>query len=186
MNNITLRRMTSADIPQVSAIENTVFTLPWSAQSISGQVANDNDHSLVACLAGDGLCLHGYPAPLGSVADAEMEHRACAAMTESAQPPQLIVGYALIWHTADEAEIGNIAVAVSFRRMGVARQLLQAVIDEAAASGIRTIFLEARAGNVAAIKLYEGFGFASYNTRKGLYVQPDEDGILMKKDMMTG
>jgi ribosomal-protein-alanine N-acetyltransferase len=149
MNNITLRRMTSADIPQVSAIENNVFTLPWSAQSISDQVVNDNDHSIVACFKDE------------------------------------VVGYAIVWHTADEAELGNIAIAAPFRRMGAARQLMQAVTDEAAVSGIKTIFLEARVGNVAAIKLYEGFGFVSYNTRKGLYVQPDEDGILMKKDMMA-
>jgi ribosomal-protein-alanine N-acetyltransferase len=156
-----VRRMTPADVPQVSAIENAVFTLPWSMQSIAKQAINSNDHTLVAISMDDGSC-HCGP---------------------DSQSTGSILGYALVWHIADEADIGNIAVAPSFHRRGIARRLLQAVIDDAIECKIKIIFLEVRTGNIEAINLYKSFGFAQYTTRKHLYELPDEDGILMKKEL---
>jgi ribosomal-protein-alanine N-acetyltransferase len=132
-------------------------------QSISNQLANSNDHSLVAATVDDVPC-----------------H--CALDPQSIGA---ILGYAVVWHIADEADIGNLAVAESCRRKGIARQLLQTVIDNAIEDKIKIIFLEVRAGNMAAINLYKSFGFRQYTTRKHLYKLPDEDGILMQKELLV-
>ena len=72
-----------------------------------------------------------------------------------------------------EWELLNIAVAPEFRRRGVARELL-------AALPAGRIFIEVRASNGAARRLYESAGFRSVGVRRNYYHSPVEDGIVME------
>jgi ribosomal-protein-alanine acetyltransferase len=75
-----------------------------------------------------------------------------------------------------ESEILNIAVDPAERRTGIARRLL----TDALARVKGAWFLEVRASNEAAIKLYESAGFTRAGDRKGYYNEPAEDGIVMR------
>lgn len=81
----------------------------------------------------------------------------------------------------DEAELMTIAVHPAFRRRGVARQLLRTAMDAAYAEGARIYHLEVRAGNEAAQKLYESFGFEAVGRRPKYYKDNGEDAVLMTK-----
>jgi ribosomal protein S18 acetylase RimI-like enzyme len=59
----------------------------------------------------------------------------------------------------DEAEIRALAVAPAGRRQGTGRALVAAVIDRAAASGVRHLVLCSRTDMHAAHRLYEQAGF---------------------------
>ena len=88
-----------------------------------------------------------------------------------------IAGY-LVAHTLCEGEsdILDLAIAPEFRRKGVARALLQELL----ARRDHSFFLEVRASNCAAIKLYKSVGFQEVAARKGYYNLPPESGIVMK------
>jgi len=60
----------------------------------------------------------------------------------------------------DEAEIRALAVAPAGRRQGTGRALVAAVIDRAAASGVRHLVLCSRTDMHAAHRLYEQAGFS--------------------------
>lgn len=92
-----------------------------------------------------------------------------------------IVGLASLRAVLDEADVGNVAVAQRFRRQGIARRLMDALLREAAARGVRTVHLEARAGNGAAIGLYRSLGFVQVGFRRGFYAAPPDDAILMAR-----
>ena len=77
---------------------------------------------------------------------------------------------------AGEREILNLAVDPAERRGGVARGLL----GDALARSKGRWFLEVRASNVAAIRLYESAGFERAGLRPGYYADPAEDGIVMR------
>jgi len=77
-----------------------------------------------------------------------------------------------------EHEILNLAVDPGTRRCGVARQLLATVLESSPGKW----FLEVRAGNFGAIKLYERMGFRQVARREGYYHEPSEAGIVMKFD----
>jgi [ribosomal protein S18]-alanine N-acetyltransferase len=79
---------------------------------------------------------------------------------------------------ADEFEILNLAVDPAERRRGVARKLLE---TELLRPEIRW-FLEVRASNSSAIKLYESTGFRKAGRRESYYSNPSESGIVMKFD----
>jgi [ribosomal protein S18]-alanine N-acetyltransferase len=76
----------------------------------------------------------------------------------------------------DEREILNVAVDPAHRRKGVARALLA---DELA-RGPGRWFLEVRASNAAALRLYESAGFERYGSRPGYYREPAEEAIVMR------
>lgn len=89
------------------------------------------------------------------------------------------VGYAGMLHILDEGHIANIAVAPAFRRLGVARSLLEDLLQYARREGMVSLLLEVRASNCAAIALYESMGFQAAGLRRGYYQSPTEDALLM-------
>ena len=94
-----------------------------------------------------------------------------------------IVGYSNIYIVAGEVQIGNFAVAPGYRKRGVGRKMMNEIFERAKSSKCRTIFLEVRESNVAAVELYKSYGFVSTGKRKGYYANPREDAILMVKDI---
>lgn len=87
-----------------------------------------------------------------------------------------IVGYGGIWLVADEGQITNIAVLPEYRKMGIASRLLERLIE--CAEG-KSIVLEVRESNAAAISLYEKHGFKNAGVRKNFYHSPVENAIIM-------
>lgn len=81
-------------------------------------------------------------------------------------------GFAIGRVIADEAELLTLAVAPVARRRGLGRRLLARIIEEAAARGARTLFLEVAAQNDAAISLYLAEGFVESGRRRGYYRRP--------------
>ena len=96
-----------------------------------------------------------------------------------------VQGWAGLRVVADEAEILNIAVHPAAQRQGMARALMQAVLEAAVQSGVEKVFLEVRAGGEAAQALYLSLGFVACGRRKGYYATAAggrEDALLMRWD----
>lgn len=98
-----------------------------------------------------------------------------------AQLDERIVGYGGVYVLYDEAEITNIAVDSNYRKMGVGGALLSEIVNESVQKGAKTILLEVRESNIAAINLYEKHGFEKIGTRKNFYEKPLEDAVIMWK-----
>ena len=91
-----------------------------------------------------------------------------------------LTGYLCLWEIGQEIHITNLAVHPGWRRRGIARALLQGVIEEARRSGVDLVFLEVRPTNVEAVSLYESFGFRVIGRRKGYYFDTGEDALVME------
>lgn len=94
-----------------------------------------------------------------------------------------VLGYAICWIVADEAHLLNIAVRPDARERGVGSGLLRNCIRRGARSGASRIHLEVRAGNRAALRMYERDGFAFEGVRRGYYTDTGEDAILLSRDL---
>jgi len=90
-----------------------------------------------------------------------------------------LVGYAGAWQIIDEAHITTIAIAPEYRRKNIGEALLNKIIDGCYENKMKYITLEVRVSNIAAIKLYEKYGFKSLGTRKGYYQNNNEDALIM-------
>lgn len=89
-----------------------------------------------------------------------------------------IVGYLCGWFVGDEGEILRVAVHPSSRRCGVGQGLLDKIIGAAGQRGVRTLHLEVRVSNRAAITLYKCCGFHEVGRRRRYY-ENGEDALLM-------
>ena len=84
-----------------------------------------------------------------------------------------------------DCDILNLAVAPDARRQGLGRQLLQALLDALHRRGIERVFLEVRPTNVPARALYAALGFEEIGRRKEYYVNPVEDALILRKELLS-
>ena len=92
-----------------------------------------------------------------------------------------VVGYVGLLMVPEESDILNIAVRSDRKRRGIATKLMAAMEKEAAGHGVTVFHLEVRAGNGAALALYERLGFLKDGIRRNYYTEPVEDAITMTK-----
>lgn len=92
-------------------------------------------------------------------------------------------GYICANQIADEGHILDLAVHPDFRRKGIARALVEDILQGLKTNGCRFVYLEVRFSSEAARKLYEGLGFRMVGTRKEYYNNPREDAVIMKLDI---
>ena len=94
-----------------------------------------------------------------------------------------ILGYAVCWTIAGESHLLNIAVHPARRGQGIGRALLTECIRRAARAGASVIYLEVRAGNDAAQRLYRSMGFEFRGIRKGYYTDTAEDALIFDREV---
>jgi len=100
-----------------------------------------------------------------------------------ARKGERVVGYGGMWSISDEAHIVTLAVQGAFRRQGVGRRLLEALIKEARRRHAERVTLEVRVGNQAAQHLYTAFGFRTVAFRREYYPDNGEDAAVMALEL---
>jgi ribosomal-protein-alanine acetyltransferase len=101
--------------------------------------------------------------------------------------PDRIQAYAgvLAPRGALEGDIQTIAVAEPARGRGLGRMLMLSLIGEARKRGAREVFLEVRADNPSAQRLYRSLGFDEVGLRRGYYQPDNVDAIVMRLEIPT-
>jgi ribosomal-protein-alanine N-acetyltransferase len=87
--------------------------------------------------------------------------------------------FLLAWLVVDELHVLSVATLPAFRRRGMAKALLEHAIEFAREQKVRTILLEVRRSNAAAIRLYRAFGFSATAVRPRYYADNFEDAVEM-------
>lgn len=88
-----------------------------------------------------------------------------------------VAGFLVSRVVADgECEVLNLAVALEFRRHGVARRLIESLQIESTGS----IYLEVRESNAPARAFYKALGFQDISIRPAYYETTGEAAIVMK------
>ena len=99
----------------------------------------------------------------------------------------VVVGYAGLSKLAgsDQADIQTIATSPNKRGLGIGKALMFALTAQANALGAKEIFLEVRADNSIAQKLYKVFGFRQIGIRKKYYQPDGVDAFVMKTESLV-
>lgn len=116
---------------------------------------------------------------------AEISHSASFYLVAVPDSSLEIVGYAGL--RADirggDADVQTIAVLPEHRGVGLGRLLLEALLGEARARGVGSVFLEVRADNEPALGLYGSLGFIGIDRRVGYYQPDGVDALVMRLEL---
>jgi ribosomal-protein-alanine N-acetyltransferase len=93
-----------------------------------------------------------------------------------------LLGYAVVMIAIDEAHLLNLTVSPACRRFGLGWRMLEAMAENARGYGARSMLLEVRPSNGAALQMYARYGFVRIGTRRGYYPARDgrEDAVVMR------
>jgi ribosomal-protein-alanine N-acetyltransferase len=148
-----ISQMTEHDLLEVVEIEETCGLSRWGWEAYHAELAQDRNSIMLVARVRNG--------------------------SDASSGGEKVKGFIASRLIADELHINNVAVRRSYRRLGIARTLLETALNEAAGRKARTAFLEVRAGNAAAQALYARCGFELAGRRPFYYTQPLEDALLM-------
>lgn len=98
---------------------------------------------------------------------------------------ETLVGYALVVTLPFDAELHAIGVVPGERGCGVGGALMQAVVTAARKWQCERLLLEVRAGNQAAVALYQRMGFKKDGRRKGYYPPVQKDSPPLQNGRPT-
>ena len=87
----------------------------------------------------------------------------------------ILVGYIAFSLIEDEMEILNLAVHPDFRKRHIGTKLLDRGFEICRKKGIAKSFLDVKESNVAAIDMYEKFGYTQIGIRKKYYPDTKEN-----------
>ena len=149
--DVSIARMTEHDLLEVVDIEESSGLSRWGWAAYYAELQGGNKHLMLVARVGGGRV------PVGS----------------------RLAGYIVARLGADELHINNVAVRDRYRRCGIGRTLLDLILAEGKRSGASRAFLELRAGNAAALALYESCGFRVSSRRGKYYSEPVEDALVM-------
>ncbi len=96
-----------------------------------------------------------------------------------------IVAYGFSNIILDEVQLLNLCVADRFRGQRAGEKMLRFMISQALIAGGKSMFLEVRKSNVAAIGLYSSVGFNEVGLRKGYYpaFSGREDAVVLALEL---
>ncbi len=90
-----------------------------------------------------------------------------------------VVGYIGYWKVLEEGHITVVSVSPSNRGQGIAKALIQKMVDDAKENYLERLTLEVRESNLPARNLYSGCGFYEVGVRKKYYIDNNEDAVIM-------
>ncbi|MBI3373874.1 MAG: GNAT family N-acetyltransferase [Betaproteobacteria bacterium] len=80
-----------------------------------------------------------------------------------------VIGFAMMQFGEERAHLALLAVRPTYRRRGVARRLVEWLVESAMVAGIATVHLELRESNQAAKRFYRAMGFSETALVPGYY-----------------
>jgi ribosomal-protein-alanine N-acetyltransferase len=143
------------DLFAICQIENSSYKFPWSQQAIIDQIINKNAYNRSIYIDNN----------------------------SSTSNDSILVGYIFGYTVLNDIYITNICIHPDFLKRKFASKLLETLFLDANVLNIKSIFLEVRKSNFAAISLYKKFQFDEDGERKNFY-SDGESAILMHKDII--
>lgn len=149
------------DLARVAELEKACNPIPWTPSDLRAFTGTDVSNS--------GSNPGSVPGKIGRLAVLKGTEKG--------------VGYICAQATGEEAEILVFGVDPEYRRRGIGRCLLFELKSALRSLECRSLFLEVREGNEAALSLYRSVGFAENGIRPRYYADTGEDAKILRWDL---
>jgi ribosomal-protein-alanine N-acetyltransferase len=93
-----------------------------------------------------------------------------------------VLGYVGSQYGYGEADMMNLAVVPDFRKRGIGQLLVAELISHLDDLDVKSLTLEVRQSNAAAVSLYDKMGFQQVGLRPNYYQKPRESALILRKE----
>ena len=153
---ISIVAATEQDIPKILEIEREAISPPWTHGALLSEMYREDSFFVVA------VCEFGID-----------NEGTCGESSSQ------LLGFVILRRMGDEGELLQIAVDKTARRRGVADALMESALGFSSEHSLKSVFLEVRVSNEAAIALYTKHCFQTVRRRHDYYTNPVEDAVIM-------
>ena len=101
------------------------------------------------------------------------------------EPEGPVLGFNIVRHTQDEAEILSIAVDPKGRGRGLGEALMREAILRLRADRVEKLLLEVDGNNAPAVGLYNRLGFETVGNRPGYYKSSEDDEVVERSTALV-
>ena len=150
MKEIEIKRLTPGEVAQVVALDCSCLGGLWTEEAYLREINSDNSTLVV---------LHLFEPELGKCSQ--------------------IIGMGCLWSIVNEAHVTLLAVHPDYRRQGLGQLLLLYLLEDAIARQREWATLEVNENNLAALNLYQKYGFQVAGKRKNYYQPVGEDALVL-------
>jgi ribosomal-protein-alanine N-acetyltransferase len=204
VNFLKLEPLTEDLLPDVVELDRRCLGGLWSIEGYRREIESPNSDLLVLkqeaiegesfdaesehCpapqpLPNGGILSHQNPSPSQSSPCVGNLGGDAGLPTSTQQSSTSLIGLGCLWAIAEEAHITVLAIDPAYRQLGLGQAILYALLVSANKRGLEWATLEVRAGNAAAIRLYEKFGFREVGRRKRYYSDGEDALILWRSGL---
>lgn len=149
MNKIAIELLTAAEVPEVVELDQICLGGLWKAEAYLREIESDKSTLIILCLG-----------------KSEFEQHQ-------------IIGMACLWSIVDEAHITLLGIHPDYRQQGLGKLLLLTLLKDAIARRLEWATLEVNEHNLAAINLYQKYGFQIAGSRKNYYQPAGDDALVL-------
>jgi [ribosomal protein S18]-alanine N-acetyltransferase len=129
------------------------------------------------------LTLFGDEAWSRQMLATELDQQPASRLYLVAEDDGQLIGYAGLLAAGQQADVLTIAVDTARWGQGVGSELIRQLLAEATGRGCTEVFLEVRADNPRAQRLYRWWGFDDIGIRRGYYQPSGIDAIVMRRPL---
>ncbi|MGC6767909.1 ribosomal protein S18-alanine N-acetyltransferase [Enterococcus sp. LJL128] len=97
-----------------------------------------------------------------------------------------LIGFVSYQQVLDEADITHVVIEKNSQNQGYGKDMLLNTFRIWQENRLQKVFLEVRASNLSAQKVYNKLGFQCIHRRKNYYHHPQEDGLVMELRIEEG
>ena len=149
MKKVAINLLTPAEVPEMVRLDRICLGGLWTEEAYLREIESDKSTLIILRLW-----------------ESELNNQ-----------PQ-IIGMACLWSILEEAHITLLGIHPAHRHQGLGQLLLLTLLKDAIARQLEWATLEANEYNLAAINLYQKYGFQIAGKRKNYY-QPTGDNALV-------
>lgn len=175
MTFLELHPLTAQQLSAVVELDRLCFGGLWTRSGYERELDSPNSQLLVleSAMGGEesGFRGRGREVLTQNCAEAELK-------TETT-PQRSLLGVGCYWTILEEAHITILGVHPDYRRQGLGKLLLYAMLRDAKRHQLERATLEVKPSNQAAVSLYQTFGFTEAGRRRRYYKDTGEDALIL-------
>lgn len=150
MKKIAIKLLTPAEVPEIVKLDQICLGGLWTEDAYLREIESDKSTLIILTLW----------------------------KSEFDNQPQ-IIGMACLWSIIKEAHITLLGIHPDHRQQGLGQLLLLSLLKDAIARQLERATLEVNEHNLAAINLYQKYGFQIAGSRRNYYQPAGDDALVL-------